>query len=162
MTNYLFHAQQRTEIKYVLFNRSGKYVYKPTMDVTCCPQYAIRCPVDEFRMSRSHKKIIKRNNRFFNTGVSPSKQELREDSDCHMFGESVSAHCEQASTAQRGIMNCDMEHTVIDAPTGPDQCSSGSLSMHSTETVSASTVSKPSTVKEPTHCIKNKPKPGKC
>ena len=25
------------------WRRSGKYLYKPKMDQTCCPQYTIRC-----------------------------------------------------------------------------------------------------------------------
>ena len=41
------------------WRRSGKYCYKPVMDVTCSPQYAIRCEVTEFRLSKSQKKVLK-------------------------------------------------------------------------------------------------------
>ncbi len=46
------------------WRRSGKYVYKPVMDRTCCPQYTIRCDVDQFRPTRSHKKILKKFRKF--------------------------------------------------------------------------------------------------
>ncbi len=51
--------------------RSGKYVYKPVMDKTCCPQYAIKCDVLNFKLNKSHKKVIKKVNKYLNTGVKP-------------------------------------------------------------------------------------------
>lgn len=50
------------------WRRSGKYCYKPTMAVTCCPQYTIRCDASSFRLNKSHKKAIKKVNRFLITG----------------------------------------------------------------------------------------------
>jgi arginine-tRNA-protein transferase len=41
------------------WRRSGKYCYKPVMDVTCSPQYAIRCEATRFRLSKSQKKVLK-------------------------------------------------------------------------------------------------------
>ncbi len=35
-------------------------MYKPIMDRTCCPQYTIRCKVDEFKPSKSQKKVLRR------------------------------------------------------------------------------------------------------
>ncbi|XP_059153504.1 arginyl-tRNA--protein transferase 1-like isoform X2 [Physella acuta] len=51
------------------WRRSGKYCYKPTMNVTCCPQYTIRCDALNFKLNKSHKKLIKRVNRYLITGV---------------------------------------------------------------------------------------------
>jgi arginine-tRNA-protein transferase len=42
------------------WRRSGTYVYKPRMKRTCCPPYAIRCEVDQFQLSKSQKKVLKR------------------------------------------------------------------------------------------------------
>ncbi|XP_035685735.1 arginyl-tRNA--protein transferase 1-like [Branchiostoma floridae] len=42
------------------WRRSGKYVYKPTMNQTCCPQYTIKCAALQFRPSRSQKKVVKK------------------------------------------------------------------------------------------------------
>ncbi|XP_049875795.1 arginyl-tRNA--protein transferase 1 [Pectinophora gossypiella] len=46
------------------WRRSGKYCYKPTMDVTCCPMYTIRCKAQEFKPTKSQKKVLKRFNKF--------------------------------------------------------------------------------------------------
>ncbi len=51
--------------------RSGKYCYKPTMDKTCCPQFTIRCEALNFKLNKSHKKVMKKFNRFLNTGEKP-------------------------------------------------------------------------------------------
>lgn len=55
------------------WRRSGKYIYKPTMNLTCCPQYPIRCKVQEFKLRKSHKKVIKCVNNYLNTGKIPEK-----------------------------------------------------------------------------------------
>ncbi|XP_076444950.1 arginyl-tRNA--protein transferase 1-like [Babylonia areolata] len=53
------------------WRRSGKYCYKPTMNATCCPMYTIRCDALRFRLSKSHKKVLKRVNRYLITGEKP-------------------------------------------------------------------------------------------
>eukprot|EP00916_Digyalum_oweni_P017993 GHVL01030044.1.p1 GENE.GHVL01030044.1~~GHVL01030044.1.p1 ORF type:complete len:194 (-),score=16.30 GHVL01030044.1:149-730(-) len=59
--------------------RSGKYCYKPTMNMTCCPQYTIRCDVPNFKLSKSQKKIIKRVNRYLITGQKPGSKDSGDD-----------------------------------------------------------------------------------
>ncbi len=59
------------------WRRSGKYLYKPIMDRTCCPQYTIRCDVAEFAMSRSHKRVLKR----FRNYVINGRKEQEEEGD---------------------------------------------------------------------------------
>lgn len=39
------------------------------MKVTCCPHYTIKCDVGSFKMSKSHKKIIKTVNRYLIHGI---------------------------------------------------------------------------------------------
>ncbi|CAJ0562825.1 unnamed protein product, partial [Mesorhabditis spiculigera] len=41
------------------WDRSGTYLYKPTMDTTCCPQYTIRLDVTKFRPSRTQKRVLR-------------------------------------------------------------------------------------------------------
>ena len=60
---------------YICAYRSGSYVYKPSMKQTCCPQYPIRCNSLDFKLSRSQKKVIKKVNRFLNTGVRPGPKD---------------------------------------------------------------------------------------
>ena len=45
------------------------------MDKTCCPQYPIKCKAGDYRPSKSNKKVIKRFNKYINSGVRPSKAE---------------------------------------------------------------------------------------
>ncbi|TNN33465.1 Arginyl-tRNA--protein transferase 1 [Liparis tanakae] len=54
---------------------SGKYVYKPTLDKTCCPQYTIRCHALKFQPSKSHKKVLKKMSKFLSNGELPAGQE---------------------------------------------------------------------------------------
>ena len=49
--------------------RSGKYCYKPVMHKTCCPQYTIRCTANDLTLNKSHKRVIKRFNRYLNTDI---------------------------------------------------------------------------------------------
>ncbi|KAL6617424.1 hypothetical protein LY90DRAFT_669260 [Neocallimastix californiae] len=42
------------------WRRSGKYCYKPILDKSCCPQNTIRLRSLEFKVSKSHKKVLKR------------------------------------------------------------------------------------------------------
>ena len=41
------------------WRRSGMYMYKPSMEKTCCPQYTIKCNALLFRISRSQKKVLR-------------------------------------------------------------------------------------------------------
>ncbi|XP_045710062.1 arginyl-tRNA--protein transferase 1 isoform X2 [Phyllostomus hastatus] len=50
------------------WRRSGKYVYKPVMNETCCPQYTIRCRPLQFQPSKSHKKVLKKMLKFLAKG----------------------------------------------------------------------------------------------
>ncbi|ESO93243.1 hypothetical protein LOTGIDRAFT_119331 [Lottia gigantea] len=60
------------------WRRSGKYCYKPTMNITCCPHYTIKCAALDFRLNKSHKKLIKRVNKYLIYGEH--KKEERDDS----------------------------------------------------------------------------------
>lgn len=55
------------------WRRSGKYVYKPIMDETCCPQYTIRCHALNFQPSKTQKKILKKMSKFLSKGEMPSE-----------------------------------------------------------------------------------------
>ncbi|CAN7988184.1 unnamed protein product [Ixodes hexagonus] len=50
------------------WRRSGEYCYKPMMQKTCCRQYAIKLDVQNFKISKSQKKILKRMHKFLATG----------------------------------------------------------------------------------------------
>uniref|UniRef100_A0A3P9NW09 Arginyl-tRNA--protein transferase 1 n=1 Tax=Poecilia reticulata TaxID=8081 RepID=A0A3P9NW09_POERE len=69
------------------WRRSGKYVYKPIMKKTCCPQYTIRCHALNFQPSKSHKKILKKMSKYISKGDLPAAQE---------DGEPMDSVCEEA------------------------------------------------------------------
>ncbi|KAM4592175.1 arginyl-tRNA--protein transferase 1 isoform 1-T1 [Odontesthes bonariensis] len=69
------------------WRRSGKYVYKPILKKTCCPQYTIRCHALKFQPSKSHKKILKKLNKFISKGELPPPQG---------DGEPMDSVCEEA------------------------------------------------------------------
>ncbi|XP_062851047.1 arginyl-tRNA--protein transferase 1 isoform X2 [Trichomycterus rosablanca] len=56
------------------WRRSGKYVYKPVMNKTCCPQYTIRCHALNFQPTKTHKKILKKIMKFLSEGEKPAGQ----------------------------------------------------------------------------------------
>ncbi|XP_035256066.1 arginyl-tRNA--protein transferase 1 isoform X2 [Anguilla anguilla] len=55
------------------WRRSGKYVYKPIMEETCCPQYTIRCHALSFQPSKTHKKNLKKMSKFLSKGEMPTE-----------------------------------------------------------------------------------------
>ncbi|XP_037546006.1 arginyl-tRNA--protein transferase 1 [Nematolebias whitei] len=64
------------------WRRSGKYIYKPTLKKTCCPQYTIRCHALNFQPSKSHKKVLKKLNKFISSGELPKGEGEPMDSVC--------------------------------------------------------------------------------
>ncbi|XP_060781372.1 arginyl-tRNA--protein transferase 1 isoform X2 [Neoarius graeffei] len=56
------------------WRRSGKYVYKPLMNKTCCPQYTIRCHALNFHPSKAHKKVLKKVAKFLSKGEKTAGQ----------------------------------------------------------------------------------------
>lgn len=70
------------------WRRSGKYIYKPIMNQTCCPQYTIRCDSTNFQPSKPQKKILKKMGKYLckvELPKSPSDGELM-DSLCEDAG----------------------------------------------------------------------------
>ncbi|XP_061491782.1 arginyl-tRNA--protein transferase 1 isoform X3 [Rhineura floridana] len=65
------------------WRRSGKYIYKPIMNQTCCPQYTIRCQASLFQPSKSHKKVLKKMLKFLTKGEIPVVDSEVEPMDSH-------------------------------------------------------------------------------
>ncbi|XP_026133704.1 arginyl-tRNA--protein transferase 1-like isoform X4 [Carassius auratus] len=97
------------------WRRSGKYVYKPVMDKTCCPQYTIRCHALNFHPSKTHKKTLKKVNRFLSKGEMPVERhdEGREGEPM------VSAHEEGVHPPPQDPLEAD-HSDVQDISTSPD------------------------------------------
>ncbi|KAM4599717.1 LOW QUALITY PROTEIN: arginyl-tRNA--protein transferase 1 [Fundulus diaphanus] len=87
------------------WRRSGKYVYKPIMKKTCCPQYTIRCHALKFQPSKSHKKVLKKMSKFISSGELPEAQE---------GGEPMDSVCEEAGPREPAkVCQSDMKRVAI-------------------------------------------------
>uniref|UniRef100_A0AC34QWT3 Arginyltransferase n=1 Tax=Panagrolaimus sp. JU765 TaxID=591449 RepID=A0AC34QWT3_9BILA len=56
------------------WRRSGKYLYKPIMDKTCCPQYTIRLDVNKFKLSRTQKRVLRNAHNYLKYGKMPTRK----------------------------------------------------------------------------------------
>lgn len=63
------------------WRRSGEYCYKPMMQKTCCCQYAIKLDVDNFKPSKSQKKLMKKIHKFLASGKRSDAGEPDEKGD---------------------------------------------------------------------------------
>uniref|UniRef100_A0A8D3CX97 Arginyl-tRNA--protein transferase 1 n=1 Tax=Scophthalmus maximus TaxID=52904 RepID=A0A8D3CX97_SCOMX len=102
------------------WRRSGKYVYKPIMNKTCCPQYTIRCHALKFQPSKSNKKIMKKLSKFISKGELPTGQDDGESKVCH-----AEVKCAAVTDIQKEVAECpaitEVEKEAADAaPTGSE------------------------------------------
>lgn len=61
------------------WRRSGQYCYIPNNKNTCCPMYTIKCDAMSFKLSRSHKKVLKKVNRFLRDGIKEKNRTNNQD-----------------------------------------------------------------------------------
>uniref|UniRef100_A0AAG5D1N0 Arginyl-tRNA--protein transferase 1 n=1 Tax=Anopheles atroparvus TaxID=41427 RepID=A0AAG5D1N0_ANOAO len=100
------------------WRRSGSYCYKPIMDVTCCPSYTIKCDALNFRMNKSHKKIIKRVNKFLRDG----KREPHESNEAENHEPSGDAWGHEHTEAPcKPVNRVDLES--LPSMDNPNECS---------------------------------------
>ncbi|KAK6170184.1 hypothetical protein SNE40_018639 [Patella caerulea] len=74
------------------WRRSGKYCYKPTLNVTCCPQNTIKCAAMDFKMNKSHKKMIKQINKYLIHGTKRERNSGDHETDS---GTSNDIYCDE-------------------------------------------------------------------
>ncbi|XP_016144330.1 arginyl-tRNA--protein transferase 1 [Sinocyclocheilus grahami] len=98
------------------WRRSGKYVYKPIMNKTCCPQYTIRCHALNFHPSKTHKKTLKKVNRFLSKGEMPVE---KHDEGQHEGEPMDSVHEEGVQPPPQDPLKIDHSE-VLDISTSPD------------------------------------------
>lgn len=48
--------------------RTGNIIFRPQQESICCPSYAIRSPVSEYKLSKNHRKVLKRWKEFLMNG----------------------------------------------------------------------------------------------
>lgn len=107
------------------WRRCGKYCYKPIMDRTCCPMYAIRCEATQFRLSKSQKKVLKRMNEYLLRGKQRGTSEAvaGEENKGKVSGEGVKGKHSSCAEKDRdvGLGACGGQSTKVVRPgLGPD------------------------------------------
>ncbi|GBM99589.1 Arginyl-tRNA--protein transferase 1 [Araneus ventricosus] len=135
------------------WRRSGKYCYKPTMNVTCCPLYTIRCEAKKFVLTKSQKKVLKKVHRFLAYGDKSKGSEgtLADKSDQDM---DVSFECPQdidmqslkrikkIKTINHSDIKTDQTEANTDSPcvsdSQSDKCDSSDQTTKSSHTVQPS------------------------
>ncbi|XP_062436410.1 arginyl-tRNA--protein transferase 1 isoform X2 [Rhea pennata] len=151
------------------WRRSGKYVYKPIMNQTCCPQYTIRCQALHFQTSKSHKKVLKKMLKFISKGEVSKVMSGEESMDSHIedivscsYEYRSESHVSQAELTPLSVDHTerveteDKDKEQMKGEVNVQKVESGSLQIH---------VAKDTSVPgEPSHSTKivhALPKPGK-
>ncbi|XP_064370397.1 arginyl-tRNA--protein transferase 1 isoform X4 [Dromaius novaehollandiae] len=151
------------------WRRSGKYVYKPIMNQTCCPQYTIRCQALHFQTSKSHKKVLKKMLKFISKGDVSKVMGGEEPMDSHIedvvacnYEFRSESHVSQAELTPLSVDHAesveteDKDKEQMEEEVNVKKVESGSLQIH---------VAKDTPVPgEPSHSTKivpALPKPGK-
>ncbi|XP_072247425.1 arginyl-tRNA--protein transferase 1 isoform X3 [Leuresthes tenuis] len=130
------------------WRRSGKYVYKPILKKTCCPQYTIRCHALKFQPSKSHKKILKKLNKFISKGELPPGDGEPMDSVCEEAGPREPTEvcqpemkCAAIEDVQQDVTDCpavaEVQKEVADVkPTGSETSQNDAASVSDSRTSS--------------------------
>ncbi|KAM4837506.1 arginyl-tRNA--protein transferase 1 isoform X7 [Urocitellus parryii] len=145
------------------WRRSGKYVYKPVMNQTCCPQYTIRCRPLQFQPSKSHKKVLKKMLKFLAKG---------EISKGNCGDEPMDSTVEDAVTGDFALINkldikCDLKTLSDDLKESLEneemKKEKHSKKEESNESIHSQAIEEKLGSGEPSHSIKvhTVPKPGK-
>eukprot|EP00898_Chlorokybus_atmophyticus_P000170 jgi/Chlat1/1153/Chrsp112S01612 len=87
------------------WRRSGTWLYKPDLKVTCCRQYAIRLPVTEFSTSKEQRRVINRLNKYLEGTWQPTETSAA-DIEMPIPRVESSAH---ASSSSRSFMETQLE-----------------------------------------------------
>ncbi|GJJ72989.1 arginyl-tRNA---protein transferase [Entomortierella parvispora] len=58
------------------WRRSGRYLYKPNLRDSCCPQYTIRMKANEFEASKHQRQVVNRFNTFIHDGDSNFEKDI--------------------------------------------------------------------------------------
>ena len=83
------------------------------MDKTCCPQYAIKCEVLNFKLNKSHKKVLKRVNKYLNSDVKPGSSKTNSEEVDDVDGGITAAMCEIPSEKMDEKISAAIPQDVI-------------------------------------------------
>lgn len=132
------------------WRRSGQYCYKPDNKITCCPLYTIKCDTLNLKLSKSHKKIIKRVNKYLKDGRKENGEQSGDNADGNGAGEGHDNFLQapSAPTANLELNSLDIDHEMCDT-TAVDSASSTRKQRTAPETSASKATTDTSTPKLP-------------
>ena len=104
------------------WRRSGKYMYKPVMNKTCCPLYAIRCEALRFEPSKSQRKVANKMKSFLLHGKvdKASSEDKAGLSSCGKQGEGKGGKCDTEENPEEVTESVSAKGNADSIkPTGP-------------------------------------------
>jgi len=48
--------------------RTGELIFRPRFDIKCCPGYSLRLPVDQYKLTKKHRRVIRKWSNFLRLG----------------------------------------------------------------------------------------------
>ncbi|CAJ0962852.1 unnamed protein product, partial [Mesorhabditis belari] len=88
------------------WRRSGRYLYKPTMDKTCCPQYTIRLDVTKFKLSRTQRKVLRAMNDYLKNDHIP-KSKVNEEAGAQASISGTHLGGDESPVKKKKIIRCE-------------------------------------------------------
>ncbi|KAG0298265.1 Arginyl-tRNA--protein transferase 1 [Linnemannia gamsii] len=88
------------------WRRSGRYLYKPNLRDSCCPQYTIRMRANDFEASKHQRQIVNRFNNFVQEGDDNFDKDIavrQKESQAAEKGESAKTTAEAGSDQPTAI-----------------------------------------------------------
>ncbi|KAF9572242.1 Arginyl-tRNA--protein transferase 1 [Mortierella alpina] len=92
---------------------SGRYLYKPNLRDSCCPQYTIRMKANEFEASKHQRQVVNRFNHYIQEGDDNFERDIKARQ-----RESVSS--ETATSAEADTPSVAASDTPVASGSGPE------------------------------------------
>ncbi|KAI8598068.1 arginine-tRNA-protein transferase [Dissophora ornata] len=92
------------------WRRSGKYIYKPNLRDSCCPQYTIRMKANEFEASKHQRQIVNRFNNYVQEGDENFEKDISSQQD-----ESARAKNQSSGDTQTTLTSVSESAAAADA-----------------------------------------------
>ncbi|KAG9324720.1 hypothetical protein KVV02_002498 [Mortierella alpina] len=94
-------------------SRSGRYLYKPNLRDSCCPQYTIRMKANEFEASKHQRQVVNR----FNHYIQEGDDNFEKDITAH---QRESADPQTTTTTDADTLPAASSETPVISGSGPE------------------------------------------
>ncbi|KAF9960777.1 Arginyl-tRNA--protein transferase 1 [Mortierella alpina] len=95
------------------WRRSGRYLYKPNLRDSCCPQYTIRMKANEFEASKHQRQVVNRFNHYIQEGDDNFEKDIT-------ARQRISADPQTATTTDADTLPAPASDTPVAPGSGPE------------------------------------------